>query len=189
MIRIPQLVGFLDSASLHLRPTADNPMKHSFVMVGWCCAALCLACAGSVECKELARGGVYSVIELSFEGPQLGPTDIPARDIEFSVLFRHESGGPEFEVHGFWDGDGKGGPRGDVFRVRFCPTKEGRWILANVGANDDKLVEQHEGDFVSATASDPTTHSILHLAEPCCFTSRRTKHVHAKRTISVSVNV
>jgi hypothetical protein len=123
-------------------------------MVGWCCVALCLAWVRSAECKEFAQGKVYDVIELSFAGPQLGPTDIPARDIEFSVLFRHESGAPEFELHGFWDGDGKGGPRGNVFRVRFCPTKEGRWNLAEVVSNTDELIEQHEGDHVTATASD-----------------------------------
>ena len=45
------------------------------------------------------------------------------------MTFRHESGSPEFKVQGFFDGDGKGGIEGDVFKVRFCPTQPGKWTL------------------------------------------------------------
>src|SRR5262245_18672582 len=68
--------------------------------------------------EELGRGEVYATTELSFRGPRMGPADTPARDVEFWVRFRHESGQPEYRVHGFWDGDGRGKPQGDVFKVR-----------------------------------------------------------------------
>ena len=112
--------------------------------------AACLARAGAAE---LAKGEVLSVVELRFMGPTFGPKDAPARDIELSVLFRHESGEPSYTVHGFWDGDGKGGAAGEVFKVRFCPTKPGKWVLAEVRANVPKLRGQHQGGWVTAVAS------------------------------------
>jgi hypothetical protein len=104
--------------------------------------------------NEIARGGVYSIVEIRFEGSELGPTDAPARDVDFWALFRHGSGSPEYKVYGFWDGDGEGGERGNVFCVRFCPTKEGRWNLVEVVSNDDKLNGQKEGDHIIATAAN-----------------------------------
>jgi hypothetical protein len=103
--------------------------------------------------REIARGEVYSVIELAFRGPRQGPKDTPARDIAFHVRFRHESGSPEYTVHGFWDGDGQGGDAGDVFKVRFCPTRPGRWTLAEVHASAPELRGQHQGAFLTATPS------------------------------------
>ena len=111
------------------------------------------ATGGAADSAELARGEVYSVLEIGFVGPTLGPKDAPARDIELSVRFRHESGEPSITVHGFWDGDGKGGAAGDAFKVRFCPTKPGKWRLAEVRSGDPKLKGQHQGDWVTAVAS------------------------------------
>lgn len=104
--------------------------------------------------QEVATGGLYTVVELSFEGPGQGPTDVPARDIDFWVRFRRESGSPEYKIYGFWDGDGKGGTSGNVFKVRFCPTKTGRWNLAEVYSNARELNGQKKGQYVTATASD-----------------------------------
>jgi len=102
--------------------------------------------------REIAAGSLYAVIELSFEGPGQGPADVPARDIDFWVRFRHESGSPEYKVYGFWDGDGKGGTSGNVFKVRFCPTKTGRWDLAEVYSNARELNGQRQGQYVTAVA-------------------------------------
>ncbi|MEJ2701712.1 MAG: DUF5060 domain-containing protein [Sedimentisphaerales bacterium] len=104
--------------------------------------------------EELARGAVYSVVELSFTGPTQGPKDVPARDVDFWVRLRHESGSLEVKIHGFWDGDGKGGTSGNVFKVRLCPTKAGRWNLVEVHSNKQELNGQKQGDYVTATASD-----------------------------------
>src|SRR5262245_13466942 len=93
-------------------------------------ALIATATVPSAKGEELARGEVYAVTELSFRGPRQGVADTPARDVEFWVRFRHESGQSEYRVHGFWDGDSQGGDEGDVFKVRFCPTKPGRWTLA-----------------------------------------------------------
>ncbi len=112
------------------------------------CAVLVAAAAA-----EVGSGEVYSVIEIGFTGPTFGPSSSPARDVDFWVRFRHESGAPEYKVHGFWDGDGAGGASGNVFRVRFCPTKAGRWTLVEVHSNRAELLNEKEGDYVTATAS------------------------------------
>jgi len=102
---------------------------------------------------EIARGGLYSVVEIAFEGPMQGPKDAPARDIDFWVRLRHESGSPEYKIHGFWDGDGNAGTSGNVFKVRFCPTKTGRWDIVEVYSNAKELNRQKQGHHVSAVAS------------------------------------
>lgn len=112
---------------------------------------------------EINRGRVYSVLEISFRGPRQGPADAPARDIDFWVRFRHESGSPEYKVHGFWDGDGKGGSSGNVFKVRFCPTKTGRWKLFQVHSNAPELAGQRKDDYITATPSD---HHGFWVADP-----------------------
>ncbi len=69
---------------------------------------------------------LYGVHELVFAGPVRGPADNPTRDVELVTQWRHESGRPVYTIQGFWDGDGKGGASGPVFKVRFCPTQEGQ---------------------------------------------------------------
>lgn len=112
------------------------------------------ASAGLMTAAEISRGPVYSVIELELAGPALGPDDTPARDIDLQVRFQHEHGAAEHTVHGFWDGDGQGGSNGGVFKVRFTPTREGRWKLLEVHSNHSKLDGQHEGDHVRSSKSE-----------------------------------
>jgi len=102
---------------------------------------------------EAGRGDAYSVVELIFRGPLQSAADCPARDIDFRVRFRHESGSPEYVVHGFHDGDGDGGAAGRFFKIRFCPTKPGRWDLAEVRSNIGELNGQRQGETVMATRS------------------------------------
>ncbi|MFH1718343.1 MAG: DUF5060 domain-containing protein [Planctomycetota bacterium] len=108
----------------------------------------------SAQGAEIAKGPQYSVVELAFDGPSQGPKDVPSRDIDFWVRFRHESGSAEYKIHGFWDGDGKTGTSGSVFKVRFCPTKTGRWNLVEVYSNRQELHGRNEGESVTAVASE-----------------------------------
>jgi len=114
-----------------------------------------IACiAPSSRAEQIGQGGVYSVVELSFRGPRQSPADAPARDIEFWVRFQHQSGSTEFKVYGFYDGDGRGGSSGNVFKVRFSPTETGRWRLVEVCSSAPELAGQRQGDYVAATSSD-----------------------------------
>jgi len=115
--------------------------------------ALILVCP-TVRAVEIAKAAVYSVVEFRFDGPVQSPKDVPARDIDFWARFRHESGSPEYKIHGFWDSDGKGGAAGGVFKIRFCPTKPGRWDLVEVYSNKPELIGQKQGQYVTATDSD-----------------------------------
>ena len=94
-----------------------------------------LLIAVAVAAAQPRRVPRYHVAEFVLRGPTLGPTDTPARDITLEATFQHESGQPSITVLGFWDGDGQGGTRGNVFKIRFCPTREGRWRLVSLEAN------------------------------------------------------
>ncbi|MBM3333707.1 DUF5060 domain-containing protein, partial [Candidatus Sumerlaeota bacterium] len=128
-------------------------MRIIFARLCFCAACVICLCPSVSIATEIGRGPTYSVIELTFRGPAQSQHDTPARDIDFWVRFQHESGSLEYKIHGFWDGDGKGGSSGDVFVVRFCPTKPGRWNLAEVQANVQALVGQRQGDHAFATIS------------------------------------
>lgn len=118
------------------------------------CAVLLASAWWTVVETAPPRGGVYSVIELSFRGPRQTAKDTPARDVELRVRFQHESGAPTYTVQGFWDGDGTGGASGDVFKVRFCPTKPGRWRLVEVASNKPELARQRQGEVINAEGSN-----------------------------------
>ena len=120
-----------------------TPIVWSWFAVAWTSVAV----AG-----EAGRGGVYSVVEIPFTGPTLTAKDAPGRDVDLQVSFRHE-GGTEYTIPGFWDGDGHGGTNGGVYKVRFCPTKPGRWELTAVRSNAKQLDNQRQGDHVTATPS------------------------------------
>lgn len=122
------------------------------LVAGLFISAMALA-AGAAQAAELGRGEVYAVVELAFAGPHAAPKDAPARDVEFAVRLRHASGKPEYTIQGFWDGDGRGGSTGNVFKVRFCPTSPGRWYLVDVKSNAPTLKGQHEGDHITAVES------------------------------------
>ena len=107
-----------------------------------------------LRAAEIGKASQYSVFELTFEGPVQGLKDVPAREIDFWARFQHECGSPEYKIHGFWDGDGKGGTAGGVFKIRFCPTKPGRWDLVEVYSNKRALNGQKQGQYITARASD-----------------------------------
>lgn len=95
----------------------------------------------------------YGVHELVFEGPLCAAADAPALDVELVTQWRHETG-LTYTIHGFWDGDGKGGPAGNAFKVRFCPTAVGAWTLVKTSSNRTELDGQNEGHRIVCTASE-----------------------------------
>lgn len=105
------------------------------------------------QAAELAPVEVYGVTEIALQGPRQGPRDTPAREIGLKMTLRHESGAPEYMLHGFWDGDGQGGLEGAVFKIRFTPTLPGRWTIVKTESNAPLLAGQKEGDTIAATPS------------------------------------
>jgi hypothetical protein len=96
---------------------------------------------------------LYGVHEVVFAGPALGPGQAPARDVDLVTQWRHESGRPVCTIQGFYDGDGKGGASGNVFKARFCPIQTGKWTLVAVTSSRPELNGQNQGYTVTCTAS------------------------------------
>ncbi len=109
------------------------------------------------------KAKVYSVIEITFNGPNQTAKDTPSRDIDFWVRFQHENQSLEKKIHGFFDGDGKGGAEGDVFKIRFCPTKPGKWTLVEVHSNVKELSRQHQGNEIIV---EPSNHPGFWITDP-----------------------
>jgi len=87
---------------------------------------------------------VWEPLTYDFYGPEHSETDSdpnPFLDYRLQVTFTAPSGQPmraeglrfpvpsgtSLVVPGYFDGDGNGGPRGNVWRVRFTPTEPGAW--------------------------------------------------------------
>lgn len=88
------------------------------------CALLLLA-TGSVSEGAVVEGrlAVWHPITLTFQGPEAAEPDNspnPFFDVRFQVVFLGPSK-QRFVVPGFFDGDGRSGPKGRVWHVHFSP--------------------------------------------------------------------
>ncbi len=71
----------------------------------------------------------FHPLVLTFRGPhshQKAQDPNPFLDFRLQVTFT-SPGGRKYVVPGFFDGDGFGGPRGNIWRVRFAADGPGRW--------------------------------------------------------------
>lgn len=71
----------------------------------------------------------WEAVSIAFAGPRTDAADSqpnPFLDYRLQVRFTSPSG-REYDVPGFYDGDGLGGQTGDVWRVLFSPDEIGRW--------------------------------------------------------------
>ncbi len=71
----------------------------------------------------------WEAVNLAFSGPTsdgAGNHPNPFLDYRLQVTFTAPSG-KKFNVPGFFDGDGRGGQNGNVWRVLFSPDEAGRW--------------------------------------------------------------
>jgi hypothetical protein len=122
-------------------------------MCRWLLALLLVGAANCAAADDLGKVPHYHVLEVTFDGPEQGPPDTPARDVELAVTFRHEAGAA-IEVLGFWDGGGQGRLRGSRFKVRFCPTQTGRWTIEQAASNRPELAGQRVGDILACVPSE-----------------------------------
>lgn len=95
----------------------------------------------------------FDVHDVAFEGPTVRAGDSPATDVTLGTTWRHESG-TVHELAGFFDGDGSGEPSGNVFCVRFTPTKPGEWRLIRTASNVPALAGAREGLTITCVESD-----------------------------------
>ena len=116
-------------------------------------SSISLVGAGTISASPPEKVQLYDVHEITFSGPTYAPQDSPTLEVDLATKWRHESGQPTYDIYGFWDGDGKGGVRGNVFKVRFCPTKLGKWTLVKTTSNKHQLIGQKEGYSILCVSS------------------------------------
>jgi CubicO group peptidase (beta-lactamase class C family) len=104
-------------------PDADKTWDKFFKILG----KGILPCIARPEVTEEFK--VWQPLTLSFKGPYKSELDSdpnPFLDYRLQAVFT-DSNGCAYDVPGFFDGDGRGGGTGDVWRVRFTPDKAGMW--------------------------------------------------------------
>ena len=106
-------------------------MKRSGSAVAiWGLCLVSLLCAQS-QPKGTITGPLiqWQSVTLSFVGPKAGELDNtpnPFLDFRLNVTFTGPTG-TRFIVPGYFDGDGKGGAKGRIWRVEFTPDEKGTW--------------------------------------------------------------
>ena len=118
---------------------------------------------------------VWHTFELRFSGPDatvLDDAPNPFLDYRVDVTFRRPDGS-ELVVPGFYDGDGKGGFVGDVWKARLTPDVEGLWAYEasfregpQVAVDEDPLAGEGAGfdgaaGFVFVEPADPDAPGFL----------------------------
>lgn len=80
----------------------------------------------------------WAPIEITFAGPQSkGRGDPNPFAVSLDVVFAGPSG-RQYRVPGFYDGDGRGGLDGNVWKIRFSADETGRWNYVS-RSNESKL--------------------------------------------------
>jgi hypothetical protein len=88
----------------------------------------------------------WAPIEIAFTGPQSqGRGEPNPFAVSIDVVFTGPSG-TKYRVPGFYDGDGRGGLDGNVWKVRFSADRTGRWKY--VSRSDDRRLDGQSGEFV-----------------------------------------
>lgn len=116
-----------------MKPKSISIISILFVFI--CCFHL-FGCLQEIQAVQKVEQ--YGTHELSFKSSHLpsNPYDTYLLKIQLT-----DPDGKKFSVDGFFDGDGKGGQKGNIWKVRICPYKSGSWTWETVpgDAPDDSL--------------------------------------------------
>ena len=101
--------------------------------------------AGVANGRDDGRVLKWSKIELTFHGPASQGRGEPnpfavKLDVDFCA-----PGGKHYRVPGFYDGDGRGGLDGDVWKVRFSADEIGSWTYTTI--SDNQQLHRKTGRF------------------------------------------
>jgi hypothetical protein len=106
----------------------------------------------------------WDKVELTFEGPRsAGRGDPNPFAVPFDVIFTSPTG-KTYKVPGFYDGDGRGGLDGNVWKARFSPDENGSWSYRS--ESTDTQLNARSGSF---TVSDPpkgTSGRLEYVGQP-----------------------
>lgn len=105
----------------------------------------------------------WDVHEIEFQAKQSYKN--PFRDVALTAEFAHPASGTKLTVHGFHDGDGAGGQKGSVWKIRFMPTLVGMWNWRSSSAPHDEGLAGKSGSL-TASPPGPGNHGPIGNAGP-----------------------
>ncbi len=117
----------------------------------WTIPCLLMLCGSASAARHLGEFAKWATVEIELAGPpsqgrgQPNPFALPV-----DVLFTSPRG-KTFQVPGFYDGDGRGGLDGSVWKVRIAADETGRWRFASRSKN-----QQLGGQDGTFTVIDPS---------------------------------
>jgi hypothetical protein len=106
----------------------------------------------SAPARSVPSVGKHKTLELIFTaaGTPSNPFDTYLLKLEVT-----DPGGTRFTVDGFYDGDGRGGQTGKVWKARLCPYRVGRWSWRTVaGDAADTALAGLSGQFDCVESGD-----------------------------------
>ena len=148
-----QLIAFVPSLDLVVaRQTGSSGPWEYAEYLRRACAAVLPAAKEEQSRAEHESYPKWSKIELAFTGP-----DSKARGmanpfaVRLDVVFSGPNG-KQYRVPGFYDGDGKGGDNGNVWKVRFSADEIGTWKYATESST--RPLDGARGSFIVTGVSD-----------------------------------
>ena len=111
-----------------------------------------------------ARFAKWAKVEFSFRGPAAQGRGEPnpfavKLDVDFCA-----PGGRHYRVPGFYDGDGRGGLDGDVWKVRFSADEIGSWTYTTISDN-----QQLHGKTGRFAVSDVPANEVVRAGKAFCL--------------------
>lgn len=115
-------------------------------------AILLSCCSALADSRDRGRFAKWSKIELAFTGPDSqGRGEPNPFAVRFDVDFTSPSG-KRYHLPGFYDGDGKRGLDGNVWRARFSADELGRWKFTT--SSDNKMLDGKTARFTVTEPGD-----------------------------------
>ena len=99
-----------------------------------------------------AQAGKHKTLELVFTASSAPTNPFDTYLLKIEVT---DPAGEKLSVEGFYDGDGNGGQKGNVWKVRLCPYMTGTWSWRTVAADaPDGDLAGHNGQFTCVESGD-----------------------------------
>src|SRR5688572_13774860 len=112
-------------------------------------ALFCVAVNAAPPSVEI---GKHKVLELAFTAAAAPPNPFDVYLLKLEVT---DPAGKTFTVEGFYDGDGKGGQSGNVWKARLTPYMAGAWRWRTVpGDAPDSRLAGLAGRFTCVASGD-----------------------------------
>lgn len=132
----------------------------------WCGAAEPPRATVAPESRTLEQWDLYEITLTAAQVPAH-----PFRDVQVSAEFVHSDTGEKIAVPGFFDGDGAGGQVGRTWKIRFMPTKPGRWTWRTTATLPETGLGGHTGELTGTPPSAGNHGPIAGPKPPCLHLS------------------